>query len=419
MENINRIVNGYRRLNSKEKNLFLDKLVEYFPKYDYESKKLQNMFKNLVMEQKYSTNVINKKSKKIILYEEYEKVFKKEGLPESFIYFLKKNNNMKGVGKTSNDIENYKLPYEIIIEDVDIIDNYRKIVILTDYFQYLQRLQCAVLENEIPYIYIQKNLRKIYDNYFYNFDKIYEANYEYPKVSIGEMMNKIEKKTFDEKDYYELINPTLLEYSIQKNIKICTLYKSYLMKLWIKMFDAKNILDLSSGWGDRLLASLSQQNEIESYVGIDPNTSLMEGYKKMINEFSEKENINKFVLLQEQSEKVNYKKLNKKFDLVFWSPPFFNLETYVTDEKKKNKKLQSINEYKVYEIWENEFILKTLKNVVPCMKKNGIFLFYIGFVQPYLIEKIKKIKNIELLGIIKVTSYKGKNYKGYYIFQKK
>ncbi len=419
MNNINKIVYEYRRLNGKEKNIFLNKLVEYFPKYEYNSKRLKGLFKNLEMEQKYSTIICDKKSKKIVLNNEFEKEFKKEGLPESFNYFFKKNNNFKNVNKKMDENIDFKLPYEIIIQDIDIIDNYRKIVTLTDYFQYIQRLQCVVLNNEIPYRYIEKNLRKLYDNYFYHLDKIYEKGYEYPKKSIKEIIQKIQNKEFNENDFYGLVNPTLFEFSLQKKIKICTLYKSYLMKLWIQIFNAKNILDLSSGWGDRLLASLSVQNEIETYIGIDPNMSLMEGYNRMIEEFCESNNRNKYILLQEQSEKVDYKKLNKKFDLVFWSPPFFNLETYVTNESKKNKKLQSINEYKMYEVWEDEFIIKTLKNVVPNMKKNGIFLFYIGFVQPSLIKKIKKIKNIELLGIIKVTSYKSSNYKGYYMFQKK
>ena len=57
------------------------------------------------------------------------------------------------------------------------------------------------------------------------------------------------------------------------------------MKYIIEHFNSKKILDMSSGWGDRLVGAMACN--IDCYHGFDPNSCLHPGYKKMIEFFKD------------------------------------------------------------------------------------------------------------------------------------
>mgnify|MGYP003627714525 CR=1 FL=1 len=106
-------------------------------------------------------------------------------------------------------------------------------------------------------------------------------------------------------------------------IAVCAVYKK---------FKPKRVLDTSAGWGDRLIGAMSQNID---YIGIDQNKKLMTPYKKMISDFEDKSTSN-VMMIFEKSQNVDYSKL-PKYDLIFTSPPYFNLEKYEGMEIFKDK----------------------------------------------------------------------------------
>jgi hypothetical protein len=128
------------------------------------------------------------------------------------------------------------------------------------------------------------------------------------------------------------------------------------------------ILDPCSGWGGRLLGFFASKHGTE-YVGIDPNSQLLnEIYQPMLkwinNHFP---NNKKVTLLQQQAEKLDYtsKYGLEYFDLVFTSPPYFNIEKY------SNENTQSYKCYPQKNIWFENFLFKMIRDVEPIIKVGG------------------------------------------------
>lgn len=106
-------------------------------------------------------------------------------------------------------------------------------------------------------------------------------------------------------------------------IAICGVYET---------FKPKRVLDPSAGWGDRLIAAMSQDID---YIGIDQNKKLKVPYTRMINDFKDKTKSD-IIMIFKRSQDVDYSKL-PKYDLIFTSPPYFNLEQYEGMEVFKDK----------------------------------------------------------------------------------
>ena len=89
-------------------------------------------------------------------------------------------------------------------------------------------------------------------------------------------------------------------------------FKPSCVKAIYDFFDAKNVLDLSAGWGDRLVGF--HASNAESYIGIDPNSKLHEPYKQ-ISSFCNTGKPTQFIC--SPAEDVDYR--NLKYDFVFTS----------------------------------------------------------------------------------------------------
>lgn len=126
-----------------------------------------------------------------------------------------------------------------------------------------------------------------------------------------------------------------------------------------ELFNAKIILDTSSGWGDRF-AGFSAANCTEYYLGIDPNTKLHKGYKEQRKFYGTGK---KSTFLCAPAENVILPR--NTFDLMFTSPPYFETERYSEEET------QSWKNYKTLDKWRNDFLYKLLKNVWKSLKPGG------------------------------------------------
>lgn len=122
-----------------------------------------------------------------------------------------------------------------------------------------------------------------------------------------------------------------------------------------KYFNAKNVLDPYAGWGDRCLAAMSLDI---NYTGIDSNDKLKKHYDKMINLYPTKSDIE---IIYDKSENINLNEII--FDLVFTSPPYWNLNKKITEK------------YNDCETDYNNFMTNSLIPIIKkCLKKKNIWI---------------------------------------------
>ena len=167
------------------------------------------------------------------------------------------------------------------------------------------------------------------------------------------------------------INPmTLVQSYAYKSTRIYN-FPPNISKGIYNHFKSKRVLDFCAGYGGRLLGFW--QSGAEEYVGIDPNTEVK--YDDIISWLQENTDRDKKVtIINKPAEDVDFKTLGI-FDLVFTSPPYFNVEIY------SDNKTQSCNRYKDYELWKDKFLFNTLNKIIPQLNIGG-----------YLAINIKNVK---------------------------
>ena len=137
-----------------------------------------------------------------------------------------------------------------------------------------------------------------------------------------------------------------------------------------EMYGGGDVLDFSAGWGDRLVGALASPS-VRSYTGVDPNPRLHPAYRqiqKTVGSMAANPRI-KVELLQDKGEEVDYGR--RKFDIVFTSPPYFDVERYEGNESSW-RNFSSQND------WVNGFLCKAMSNAYRHLKKGGYMLINIS-----------------------------------------
>lgn len=187
-------------------------------------------------------------------------------------------------------------------------------------------------------------------------------------------------------------------------------------------FKAKNVLDFCAGYGGRLLGFWG--SKAQKYIGIDPNTN--NNYKGLIDWLNENdypifdEDTKEIKIINQPAEDVDYSKLGE-FDLIFTSPPYYNLEVY------SDQVTQSCNRYKSYNEWFRNFLAKTIDKTLNVLSMNGHILINIKNIKGYNIaddmvrymNKKSILKQKGSLSMSQTTISKDKDIKEYiFVFQK-
>ena len=354
---------------------------------------------------KYIIMVLNH-VKKMVLLNSLTKIKQEKWIKKVYKYYNKKmpfiKYNKKEIKKQFEYLQEKQniLFNENNFEDIDFKKNYLNCCILSDYYQNEERMNCCVNKYETPFNYYKKNYEKILHSYFSELTNFYEDGLEIINIDFNNPENSL--------------NVILLQHIIYTKNKFCTVFKPYIFKFFIEFYNAKNILDLSSGWGDRLLGVLAIENKINKYIGIDPNKNLFNGYNKMITDLSNDKN--KYVLINDKSENVEFIEL-ESVDLIFWSPPFFTQEVYVTDKNRDDLKNQSIENFNSYESWEENFLIYTINKSVNNLKQHGILILYLGNIKyKTFLHKMNMCKKIKFLH--NKHWINGTNIKNYIIYEK-
>ena len=136
----------------------------------------------------------------------------------------------------------------------------------------------------------------------------------------------------------------------------CTSHRVTTPLILYKYFNAQKVLDTSAGWGDRSIAAMAVG---ASYTGLDPNPDLHACYAKMKEVFNPLQNVEYIKICAEDY------LTDEEYDIMYTSPPYFTMEKYSEDKN------QSINRYKTYDDWKENFYFRMLNNSVKHVKDGG------------------------------------------------
>ena len=166
----------------------------------------------------------------------------------------------------------------------------------------------------------------------------------------------------------ERIDKSILMTMLGLRKYICSQFKPNAAKALYDYFKVKNVLDFSAGWGDRLAGFYSSLNT-ELYVGIDPRKENHPIYEEQTRyydrnlTFFETPKTTKFHC--DAAEDFDFTPYYDTFDIIFTSPPYFNVERYSYDDN------QSWVRYKTIDEWNSQFLHKAIDNMWPTLKSGG------------------------------------------------
>ena len=133
-------------------------------------------------------------------------------------------------------------------------------------------------------------------------------------------------------------------------------FRPMVAKYIYQRFKPKRVLDISAGWGNRLLAAMACDID---YIGIDSNKNLKSAYEKMYQMYPTKSNIQ---IIINNSENVDFSKL-PEYDMIFTSPPYYTVEMY-----------QNMKQYDSKENFVNTFFKPVVMNSYKNLKKGGYLI---------------------------------------------
>ena len=181
---------------------------------------------------------------------------------------------------------------------------------------------------------------------------------------------------------FKEINSRNLRSCIGLRKYIASQFRPSVAKAVYNYFGAEKVLDFSSGWGDRLCGFLA--SDAEHYVGVDPNERLFDGYEGMVDDLESEYRSPKQIEIQNIcAEEMQLG--NHKFDLVFTSPPYFNIERYTQEPNQSWKK------YRKLEKWLEEFLFVSLSKSWDHLVSGGYMVINISDV--YSNHTVNKICN--------------------------
>lgn len=123
------------------------------------------------------------------------------------------------------------------------------------------------------------------------------------------------------------------------------------------------ILDPTMGWGGRLVGACAL--DLPKYIGVDANPNLDPPYREMCA-FLQKTNRSKTAveLFFQDALTVDYTQL--KYDVVFTSPPYYNIEIYRKSDDSKG--------HKTKEEWNETFYKPLFEKTWEAMQSPGYYI---------------------------------------------
>jgi tRNA1(Val) A37 N6-methylase TrmN6 len=160
-------------------------------------------------------------------------------------------------------------------------------------------------------------------------------------------------------------------------VRECTQFKPTVAYSVYKILKANKILDISAGWGDRLIAAMAYG--AKAYLGFDPNVELRTGHLNAVRELwgsdkslsSVEDFPEEFQVIYEPFETATIPD-KYKFDLCFSSPPYFDFEIYT------KQATQSVERYPNFEEWMKKFLFASLTKAWKALDTGGYLAIHIA-----------------------------------------
>jgi DNA modification methylase len=191
------------------------------------------------------------------------------------------------------------------------------------------RLGCDLLD----YYFFEQRLETIGNKGIHFFDFVENIEHYKTKKYIQTLLTYCEKNNrYNDsllKKYYYCYGLCFGRINAFKITNALQIYQTYKPKM--------AVMDPFCGFGGRLVGAMLQNI---NYIGIDLNLDLEPKYQQLLADFG-KESLSKVELLFTDSATVDYKQY--KYDMVFTSPPYENIEIY-----KHSKKLTTEEWYEFY-----------------------------------------------------------------------
>lgn len=137
-----------------------------------------------------------------------------------------------------------------------------------------------------------------------------------------------------------------------------------------------DVLDFSAGFGQRMVGAWASKN-IQSYLGIDASSDTVDGLHNIKSRCLNSKH--KIMNIIHGDAKEELKKIDRKFDFVFTSPPYFDREQYSTNT------LQSCIRYSNYASWLNDWLFTVLTMSLDRLHDHGVLVLNIANCSPYFI----------------------------------
>lgn len=297
--------------------------------------------------------------------------------PKWIKYYIHKYNNPE----QNNGATRIRLkPYYYLIEEK--WEQNKELNSLTDYFTEGERIKCNFRSYLSPHDYFISNYNEISEIF-----KLENKN----KHGLVKNLDIVRFK-----DY------------MFNHIKFCNNFRISIILTILNIFKPKKWLDISAGWGDRLISSLLYG--VEEYFACDPNKDLQVGYNQIINTLCPDNKKNNFTIIPNGFENITIP--HRNYDIIFTSPPFFDTEIYSTYES------DSIIKYKTIDVWYDRFLLYSIKKAITYLSNDGYLILYMDFTdESYIQRLINDVnKQMKFLGCIYYYS-DNKKLRPFYIWK--
>jgi len=149
-------------------------------------------------------------------------------------------------------------------------------------------------------------------------------------------------------------------------------FRPVIAKAVIERYSRKGqaVLDFSSGYSGRLLGCAALDR---SYLGIDPDTNQVRNSRKLLATLRNVMSLTRNHTIESGCAEDLLPSLKRSsYDLIFSSPPYFNLERY------SEEPTQSYIRYPRYRLWKEHFLERTLVASARLLRDGGYLVINVA-----------------------------------------